>query len=79
MTKDVAGGQMADAIADPTSVFNHPREVVGMDQLPKRDKLAILNSWKELEEASAQAAENSSVGGETAMLQSVKRAIADIS
>ena len=79
MTKDVAGGEMADAIADPASVFNHPRDVVEMNQIPKRDKLAILNSWKALEEASVQAAENVSEGGESAMLQSINRAIAEVS
>lgn len=50
MTRDLAGWDIADAIADPESVFSHPDEVLAMEQLSRHDMLAILESWRELEQ-----------------------------
>lgn len=39
--------KVADAIADPKSIFSHPIDVLKMKGISDRDKLAILESWRD--------------------------------
>jgi hypothetical protein len=43
------GWQVADALADPASVFANPQAVVSNEQLTTGDKLEILEQWREQE------------------------------
>ena len=46
--KSIGGMKIADAIADPESVFSQPSDVVDLEGVCNTDKLAILESWKSL-------------------------------
>lgn len=46
--KSIGGFEVADAIADPNSIFSDPSEVVALEGVCDHDKLAILKSWKAL-------------------------------
>jgi hypothetical protein len=48
--KNVGGTLVADALADPGSVFTSPGQVVANQQLCTRDKLRILEHWREIEQ-----------------------------
>lgn len=50
------------------SCLFHLSEFVDMEQLPRRDKLVILNSWKELEEQEIRS-ENSDDGRDAQVMR----------
>ncbi len=78
MTKKVTDWNLADAVADPTSVFSRPGQVVDLEELPKRDKLAILESWKALEEEMVKMHEQGDLTDVPSRLEAVKQAISDV-
>lgn len=69
---------VADAIADPASVFSHPNEVVRMEALWKHDKRAILESWKKLEEERIRMADGSQIEGRPGLLNDIETAIGEV-
>ena len=78
MTKKVADWDLAEAIADPASLFSRPGHVVDLEQLPKRDKLAILESWKALEEAKVDMHEQGDLTEVPSQLAAVEQALMDL-
>lgn len=78
MIKEVDGWQVADVIADPESVFSHPSEVLNMENLSKKDKRQILESWRGLEEFRTGEIGAGGSSSNSAILPSIEKALDDL-
>ena len=63
------------AIADPTSLFQHPADVLQDGSLDPEEKRRILESWKKDAELLATAQAENMAGGERSHLQDVSLAL----
>ena len=76
MIDRVPGPLYDQAIADPKSAFSHPQDVMSADGLSERQKLELLNRWRQNELALVRASGEGMTGGEQpAIVQEVDACI----
>ncbi len=70
-------GAIDDAMTSPSTVFDHPDEVVALD-LPTPQKIEILLRWQFDARALQRAADESMSGGEAPMLDEINAALSAV-
>lgn len=66
------------ALMSPTSVFDHPTEVVGSQQLSRDQKLQILKLWESDAQSLERATDENMSGGEQPQLDEINRALSEL-
>lgn len=74
-TAELAFEDITMAVISPTSVFDHPSEVLAAKELSRDQKLQILKRWESDAQSLQRATDENMSGGEQPQLDEINKAV----